>query len=305
MTRSLINSHVFVCGNQKITHDRRSLNANDNSHRGLSKKRNRHWREKKTEHRTHTSTKYCPIKDNVCGYFNSVPLRRNPTQPTPVEFKHLMIGWRKLSEKRTAQQYRVLFLFSDDLCRMYEEHGASVDRGARLALWGHDLWAGFVFHWCIAMARFFSFVGAERAGWHRGIDRRRLGCHYIFYGYFLALHCASVTCYRDHAQPARLIRAERRTTAINPDSGRRLFEFLFLRSVFFNLSWLVRLRFLCVVSVFIVNKGSGIYCIWYIIVTQQWVRQLYAKLGHIHRICLYRSSSTKRYYDFLYIARYI
>ncbi|CAH4029505.1 unnamed protein product [Pieris brassicae] len=31
------------------------------------------------------------------------PLRRNPTQPTPVEHKHLMISWRKLSEKRTAQ----------------------------------------------------------------------------------------------------------------------------------------------------------------------------------------------------------
>lgn len=65
-------------------------------------------REKK-QRTTHTGTKFCPIKDNVCGYFNSVPLRRNPTQPTPVEFKHLMIGWGKLSEKRTAQSVAVSF----------------------------------------------------------------------------------------------------------------------------------------------------------------------------------------------------
>lgn len=31
------------------------------------------------------------------------PLWRNPTQPTLVGFKHLMIGWGKLSEKRTSQ----------------------------------------------------------------------------------------------------------------------------------------------------------------------------------------------------------
>lgn len=62
--------------------------------------------------------------------FNSAPLRSNPTQPTPVEFKHLMIGSKEIVRETNRPGYMPLFLISTDLYRLYRTRGASVAMGA-------------------------------------------------------------------------------------------------------------------------------------------------------------------------------
>ena len=78
--------------------------------------------------------------------------------------------------------------------------------------------------WWSVVARFFSFVRAANAGWQCKIDRRRQGYYYMFfYGYFLAVFSALVTCYGGHAQSTSRVRTDRDTRAINRDSSRRVF----------------------------------------------------------------------------------
>lgn len=61
------------------------------------------------EKKTRNSHKHnCPIKIMFVDILIAYP-SRNTTQPTPVEFKHLMIGWRKLSERRTAHSVALSF----------------------------------------------------------------------------------------------------------------------------------------------------------------------------------------------------
>lgn len=114
----LIGGHFRVA---EITDYHRSLNSNDNSHQASKKRRivTDSWTQKKTQAPTHTSTNFCPIKGNVCRYFNSATPPSNPTQPPRDGFKHLMIGWRKLSAKGTAQCVAVsLFLVRIYAARM-------------------------------------------------------------------------------------------------------------------------------------------------------------------------------------------
>lgn len=58
--------------------------------------------------------------------FNSAPLRSNPTQPTPVEFKHLMIGSKEIVRETNSPGHTLLFLISTDVRHLYEACGASV-----------------------------------------------------------------------------------------------------------------------------------------------------------------------------------
>lgn len=132
----------------------------------------------------------------------------------------------------------------------------------------NDLGAGLNCDWWTVMARLFSFVRAKRAGWYWNIDRETQGNHYdVFYGYFLAVLCVVVTCYVK-PRPAGLVRARRRAAAINPDPGRRLFEFFFYLSAYFFLIF-----------------RDGVFDLWVVSVTRFWVQRNLGSLNSVLSLC--------------------
>lgn len=161
----------------------------------------------------------------------ALPLRSNPTQPTRDGFKHLMIGWRKLSANGTAQCVAVsLFLVriyaaSMGPAALLSPLGSGLFKGGTFCRWSRTLigcwrWRDFFVCTCEALRLVLS---------HRSwCPRLPLHFLWIFFGGAL---CFSNLLGRP--RPAGC--GARRLISIQTP-GRRLSDFFFTKCLFF-FSW--------------------------------------------------------------------
>lgn len=119
----------------------------------------------------------------------------NTTQPTPVGLKHLMTGWGKLSEKRTAHSV-ALSLYLVPKAATSKKLVAPVLR-VRRSLFEGGIFQGWSFPvigeklWCDFFRYYVLWSGLAR--WDRSWAPGLPLC--VFYGYFLAVSETLVTCY--------------------------------------------------------------------------------------------------------------
>lgn len=134
--------------------------------------------------------------------FNSAPLRSNPTQPTPVEFKYLMIGSKEIVRETNGPRYRFLFLISSWTRRLYRVRGASVVLEAECGSGWDVMEERHVHNWLDGMARFFRlYMHSVSVGKARSIVELRLPLYFLWVFFDCARHL--VTCYGGHAQLCR------------------------------------------------------------------------------------------------------